>query len=63
MIKVIKDFYKLSEKKSYYVGGEAEFDADTEARLISEGLLEDCTEKKVLKEKPLVKKQVKRVKK
>tara|TARA_R110002153_G_scaffold259102_1_gene418663 strand:- start:408 stop:599 length:192 start_codon:yes stop_codon:yes gene_type:complete len=63
MIKVIKDFYKLSEKKSYYVGDEAEFDADTEARLISEGLLEDCTEKKVLKEKPLVKKQVKRVKK
>ena len=63
MIKVIKDFYKLSEGKSYYVGDEAEFDADTEARLISEGLLKDCTEKKVLKEKPLVKKQVKRVKK
>ena len=63
MIKVIKDFYKLSEKKSYYIDDEAEFDADTEARLISEGLLEDRTEKKVLKEKPLVKKQVKRVKK
>ena len=63
MNKVIKDFYKLSEGKSYYIDDEAEFDADTEARLISEGLLEDRTEKKVLKEKPLVKKQVKRVKK
>jgi hypothetical protein len=46
MIKVIKDFYKLSEKKSYYIDDEVEFDTDTEARLINEGLLEDCTEKR-----------------
>tara|TARA_R110000787_G_scaffold4780_1_gene18257 strand:+ start:2695 stop:2856 length:162 start_codon:yes stop_codon:yes gene_type:complete len=49
MIKVIQDFYKLSEKKSYKRGDNAEFDGKTEERLIKEGLASKLAEKKVVK--------------
>tara|TARA_R110000851_G_scaffold205119_1_gene357088 strand:+ start:469 stop:630 length:162 start_codon:yes stop_codon:yes gene_type:complete len=49
MIKVIQDFYKLSEKKSYKCGDNAEFDGKTEERLIKEGLASKLAEKKVVK--------------
>tara|TARA_R110002072_G_scaffold133633_2_gene274190 strand:+ start:12821 stop:12982 length:162 start_codon:yes stop_codon:yes gene_type:complete len=49
MIKVIQDFYKLSEKKNYKSGDNAEFDNKTEERLIKEGLAGKVIEKKVVK--------------
>ena len=49
MIKVIQDFYKLSEKKSYKRGDNAGFDGKTEERLIKEGLASKLAEKKVVK--------------
>ena len=49
MIKVIKDFYKLSEKKTYKKGVKAEFDKATEERLIKEGLAAKIVVKKVKK--------------
>ena len=51
MIEVIKDFYKLSNNTSYRIGEKVEFDANTEKRLISEGLA-----KKVIETKKKVKK-------
>jgi hypothetical protein len=49
MIKIIQNFYKLSENKSYKCGDIAEFDDKTEERLIKEGLARKVIEKKVVK--------------
>lgn len=46
MVEVIKNFYKLSDKKSYLVGEKAEFDTKTEKRLESEGLVKILKTKK-----------------
>jgi len=46
MIKVIKEFYKSSEKKSYKIGEVASFDAKTERSLVDNGYAE------VVKEAP-----------
>ena len=49
MIKVIKGFYKVSNKNTYKIGDSVEFDKATEERLVKEGLASKVIEKKVVK--------------
>ena len=49
MIKVIKDFYKLSEKKTYKKGSKVEFSKAVEDSLIKEGFADKIVVKKVKK--------------
>ncbi len=51
MIQVIKGFHKLSDNKNYLKGDKVEFDAQTETRLIKEGLAKKVVVKKVTKKK------------
>lgn len=48
MIEVIKPFYKLSHKKTFYTGDKLDFGKDN-ARLIKEGLVKKVVTKKTKK--------------
>lgn len=45
MVEVIKGFYKLSEKKTYFIGDKVDFGKEN-ARLIKEGLVKKIVVKK-----------------
>ena len=51
MIKVLKGFYKVSEKKTYKVGEKASFDKETEKALVNDGFAEVVKEDKKRKVK------------
>ena len=46
MVEVIKDFYKLSEKKNYEIGDKVSFTKAEETTLIREGFAKVITKKK-----------------